>query len=331
MSWLALPDLLRGSRVFIQTHDFPDPDAIASAYGLQRLLRTCGIESCLCYRGIIERASLAHLVKTYSIQILERSQIQDMTGEDKIVLVDAQKFNANVCDLPGNEIACIDHHPTFTACDYQYRDIRQVGACASIIADYFLRGGIPLDTATATVLLYGLRVDTDNMTRGVTDLDLDVFPALFRRADRDMLEKLAGKSLVFADLKAFGAAIENIHVFGSAGFVSIPFACPDPLVAQVADFILSLAEVDVAVVASWRPEGIKFSVRSLLASIHSGNMLAEVLSGVGSGGGHARMAGGFVPAAQLQRLGTDEALCGAALRSRFLDYLHRHDPAMAGA
>ncbi len=30
--------------VYIQTHNFPDPDAIASAYGLKRLLATRGIE-----------------------------------------------------------------------------------------------------------------------------------------------------------------------------------------------------------------------------------------------------------------------------------------------
>ena len=31
--------------VFIQTHNFPDPDAIASAYGLQYLLHSRGLES----------------------------------------------------------------------------------------------------------------------------------------------------------------------------------------------------------------------------------------------------------------------------------------------
>lgn len=34
-----LDSLKAASRVFIQTHDFLDPDAIASAYGLRSLLR----------------------------------------------------------------------------------------------------------------------------------------------------------------------------------------------------------------------------------------------------------------------------------------------------
>lgn len=37
--------------VYIQTHNFPDPDAIASAYGLKRLLATRGIEASICYKG----------------------------------------------------------------------------------------------------------------------------------------------------------------------------------------------------------------------------------------------------------------------------------------
>lgn len=324
MSWHALPEILAGSRVFIQTHDFPDPDAIASAYGLHSLLRACGIEAQLCYKGAIERASMAHLIGAYGIRILEQSQIQDMNESDKIVLVDGQKYNANMMDLPGDEVACIDHHPTFAACDYLYKDIRQVGACSSIIAEYFMRGGMPMDSATATILLYGQQVDTDNMTRGVAELDLEVFSFLYRLADHDMLDKLAARSLEFSDLKAFGTAIENIRVFGRAGFAGIPFSCPDPLIAQVADFILSLAEVDVAIVYSRRPNGIKFSARSTPATVHCGDMLAEVLADVGSGGGHARMAGGFVPAGQLDSLGADSTLRDACLQNRFLEYLQAH-------
>ena len=43
-----LKDLIElcGNRpVYIQTHNFPDPDAIASAFGLQRLLGIYGVES----------------------------------------------------------------------------------------------------------------------------------------------------------------------------------------------------------------------------------------------------------------------------------------------
>ena len=48
-----------------------------------------------------------------------------------------EKNGGNITDFVGNEIACIDHHPTFKECQYRYKDVRIVGACSTIIADYF--------------------------------------------------------------------------------------------------------------------------------------------------------------------------------------------------
>ena len=47
MDPLQLVELLRGHRTYIQTHNFPDPDAIASAFGLQHFLNYhgCGVGS----------------------------------------------------------------------------------------------------------------------------------------------------------------------------------------------------------------------------------------------------------------------------------------------
>ena len=38
-----LIEVVRGHKVFIQTHNCPDPDAIATAFGLQQFLREYGI------------------------------------------------------------------------------------------------------------------------------------------------------------------------------------------------------------------------------------------------------------------------------------------------
>ena len=53
-----LIELCKGHVVYIQTHNFPDPDAIASAYGLQRLLEIYGVESRLCYDGRIDKLKI---------------------------------------------------------------------------------------------------------------------------------------------------------------------------------------------------------------------------------------------------------------------------------
>lgn len=296
-SFRALLDSIRQApRVFIQTHNFPDPDAIASAYGLQQLLKTRGLDPYLCYKGSIDNMGIKHVIQAYGIDILEYSQIPDMIFDDKIILVDGQKLNANMTDLPGDEVACIDHHPDNSRCEYAYVDIRPCGACSSIITQYFRDAGIPLDQRTATLLLYGLQKDTDNMTRGVTELDIEAFRQLFPLADSSMLRALGGQSMREQDLRAFGKAIETICIRDRLGVVRIPFACEDHLIAQVADFVLQLSEVDTAIVYSKRPNGIKFSARTVLPHVHCGNLLnACLMPEGGSGGGHPHMAGGFLP------------------------------------
>lgn len=282
-------------RVFIQTHNFPDPDAIASAYGLQTFLRNHGINASLCYKGSIDNMAIKHVIQAYDIDILEYGQIADMNFEDKIILVDGQKLNANMTDLPGDEVACIDHHPDNRKCEYSYVDIRPCGACASIITQYFNDAGIPLDQKTATMLLYGLQKDTNNMTWGVTGLDIDAFRTLFPLADGNMLRRLSGQDMREQDLRAFGKAFDTICIRDRLGVVRIPFACEDYLIAQVANFVLQLSEVDTAIVYSKRPNGLKFSARTVLPEVHCGNLLNSCLSSEGgSGGGHPHMAGGFL-------------------------------------
>ena len=62
--------------VYIQTHNFPDPDAIASAYGLKRLLATGGIEASICYKGKIDRYGTGRLCEILDIELLN---VEDLT------------------------------------------------------------------------------------------------------------------------------------------------------------------------------------------------------------------------------------------------------------
>ena len=101
-------------------------------------------------------------------------------------------------------------------------------------------------------------------------------------------------TMEMSDLKAYGAAIENIFVVDGVGFAHIPFSCNDALIAMISDFILSLNEVGVCVIYADRDGGYKLSVRSLRDEIHAGKLTADALEGIGNGGGHAAMAGGVI-------------------------------------
>ena len=296
--------LCQGHTVYIQTHNFPDPDAIASAFGLQKLLSLYGVESRLCYDGRIDKLSASKMLDAFQIQMLSYEQLlPEMSETDRIICVDSQKHSGNVTDFIGEEIACVDHHPTFVPVEYQYQDIRITGACASLIAEYFALSGNQPDSDTATALLYGLKMDTLQFTRGVTELDIRMFGFLFPLCDREKLDDLERNNMEFADLKAYGAAIESIVLYDKIGFSCVPFSCPDALIGILSDFILALVEVEVAVVFSFREDGIKLSVRSEDPDVHAGQLLHDALKDVGSGGGHASMGGGLIGADRLAELG----------------------------
>ena len=303
-SFMDLVTLCRGHKVYIQTHNFPDPDAIASAFGLQKLLENYDVPSELCYDGRIDKLSASKMLDTFQISMQPYETLRpNLREEDYIICVDSQKHGGNVTDFIGNEVACIDHHPTFVPMEYQYQDIRITGACASLVAEYYKLSGIQPDRNVATALLYGIKMDTLQFTRGVTELDIRMFEFLFLHCDQEKLAGIERNNMEFNDLKAYGAAIESIELYDKVGFSCIPFSGPDALIAILSDFILALVEVEVAVVFSYRAEGIKLSVRSENPKIHAGNLIHAALDGIGNGGGHAGMAGGLIQKEQEPLLG----------------------------
>lgn len=293
-----LDELLREinrEHVYIQTHNFPDPDAIASAYGLQRLLAHRGIRSTICYKGKIDRYSTEKLRELMQIEFLNVEDIESvLCEEDEVILVDAQKGNSNIINITGDEIICIDHHPYNDKYQYRFMDIRpDVGACATMIAQYFYENDIPIDEKIATALTYGIRIDTNNLTRGVSKLDVEMIYRMFDQCDYEIIHMLENSTLCFEDLVAYSKAISSIEVYDDISFADTGDDCP--VIANISDFMLALKEVTFSVVYSRKEGGIKLSVRSEKSSLDAGKIISKALEGIGNGGGHASMAGGFVP------------------------------------
>lgn len=292
-----LVNVIKSNHVFIQTHNFPDPDALSSAFGLKKLLSSRNISSTICYKGKIDRHNTKKMMEFFGIEAYNVDSLEKLDETSEVILIDAQKGNGNTDDIIGNEIACIDHHPVSNDIKYRFSDIRpDIGACASIIASYFKENNIPMDKDISEVLLYGIKIDTADMTRGVSRMDLDMFYELFQRTDRRRIAMLASDVLQLDDLKAFASAIESIIIKDNIGFANTGNNCPEALIATIADFMLEIVDVNIALVYSIKERGIKLSIRCTKHSeINAGSVIIEALKGLGTGGGHSLLAGGFVP------------------------------------
>lgn len=292
---LDLLDVIKKKVVFIQTHNYPDQDALATAHGLKVLLEHFGKQPIICYKGEIDKYNTIKMIELLKIDILPADSI-DFREDDEIILVDCQYGNTNVKGYSGKVVACIDHHELLSTSQYRFYDIRpEVGACATIIGSYFYEHNIPMDHLMATSLLYAIRMDTNSLSRSVSDLDLDIYCKLFKIADQHILHQLYSCTLKIQDLTAYHSAISNLRIYRSVALVSLDTECSEAIMGQISDFFLTLREVDVVVTHAYRDGGVKFNIRSSNHEIDACEVIRKALETFGDGGGHTTMAAGFVP------------------------------------
>ncbi|WP_427980654.1 DHH family phosphoesterase [Agarivorans sp.] len=293
----ALIERLQGlERVIIQAHDFPDHDAVASAYALAYLLRKKGLKPLICYQGYLDRVSLRNLIDWLDIPISKAHQL-DLKPSDKIIVVDGCIGEKNVTDLPGLEVGVIDHHQV-TAPDFVwYHDVRpDYGATATIILEYFFHYQLPIPQKIATALLVGLAFDTANFTRAVSPADVQALIQLQQCADMSIVNRICRNQIEYQELNLFHSMLDSIKKVNNCAFASLPDGCPKNMLGVLGDFLLSVDEIDIVVLSARNQEKTFISLRSECSHNNVAKIVRQALndSGIGFGGGHAHMAGGVI-------------------------------------
>ena len=293
-----LVDILKDApdEVFIQPHNVPDPDAIASSLGMYYLLSQRGIKKlAIVYDQEIEKANSLRMLELFKVPIIKAADAATLGTEDWAVLVDAQKGNSNITDLPTDEVAAIDHHEFVGDKGYRFMDIRpKVGSCSAIIAEWFFENNIEPPRIIATALLYGILMDTDNLTRGATDFDINMFYRLYSLSDIDMIVELKGNEISVQDLDLYAEAFKTVEIYDELAFLRLRNV-NDSLLGAAGDIVVSVAGVEIVIAYSIREAGIKFSVRSTCNKVKANDIVRYIVQGCGVGGGHDNMAGGFIP------------------------------------
>ena len=301
-------------RVIIQTHDFPDHDAVGSGFALCRLLESYGYTVLLCYTGRLESKSLSTAVESLQIPLLHSTQ-PEVQPTDQLIIVDGFVGNRNVTDISGKLVGLIDHHSPPEKPNVQFHDIREhIGACTTIIYSYYQEAGIEPEQNVSTALLMGLLMDTEFMTRGVTHEDMNAFSQLFFMGDWQSGIRLLKNSLSLHDLQVFREAINSCEVAGDFAFIPVQKECSPEVMAIIADFFLDILEITFVVVLVPDRDEYRISVRSEDLSRPADVIIRKALKGVGHGGGHIHMGGGNIP--------RDLFPGQETLRNRFLDAIH---------
>jgi nanoRNase/pAp phosphatase (c-di-AMP/oligoRNAs hydrolase) len=290
-----------GPKVVIQTHDFPDHDAAASAFGLGRLLSRYGYEPLLCYRGLIRSHSLKSMLSELDIPL---TKLTATTGKELLrtpcIIVDGNPANTNARQATENLLAVIDHHPEQSpaaAPSCRFIDIRSgCGSCSAIIAGYWKEAGFVPDKAESTALLMGIEIDTDFLSRRVSKLDLEAFHRLFFNADWQFGARILKTSLSRKDLPALELAITNARIKKTLFFTAITVDTSQEVISILADLFLRLREISLSVIIETQGAVRHVSVRSRDPAVSAARVIRRALAGIGEGGGHDHMAGGLLTA-----------------------------------
>jgi nanoRNase/pAp phosphatase (c-di-AMP/oligoRNAs hydrolase) len=299
-------------------HDNPDPDALASAATVKYLAQALLEKDAVIARGgIVGRAENRAMLKYLNIDLKPVSEI-DLAGDVQVVLVDTQPGRSNN-SLPRDRVptAVIDHHPAYDKYPgVRFLDLREhYGATSTILTEYLRESRLEVESKIATALFYGISAETQDLGRESTPADIAAAQFLYPHANKRRLAKIENARVPRVYFQAFHDAIEYASIHDRAIVSILPQVQYPDMVAEVADFLLRLDDVEWACAIGTFGENLQVSLRTADRDVNAGDILQRVL-GTDHAGGHDMTAGGRI------KVGPEGAIATAErVRDRLLDVL----------
>lgn len=284
------------SPLLILTHNFPDPDALASAYTLQYLVQGLyNIESKIAYGGIIGRMENRSMVEILDIPAYRLNQ-SDFKEYENIALVDTQpSFQNN--SFPENKRATIviDQHKSATKskADFSMIDTK-CGATCVILAEALLSLNQEIPKNIATAIAYGIISETLHLYRGTSKRVIKTYLSILPKCDIGALAQIQNPTRSKNFFKTLGVGIQNAVVCGKLMASNLgPVENPD-LVSQTADFFLTYKDIEWSLCTGRFKDTLHISLRTRQPEVNSGDILREVVGDENRAGGHGGIAGGSI-------------------------------------
>lgn len=309
-------------RVVLASHVNPDPDALASMLGLEALLahHHPGKTVVMTLEGMVARAENQAMVELLQIPLVPIEQVE-FDATTALVMVDTQPRTGRRSDEAVTPHVVLDHHETPGELEgVLFRDIRpNSGATSTMVTGYLLEQKIVPSRRVATALMYGIESEISGYPREASPSDDGALVWLFPRADKDLLARIRNPRLPQNYFATFQHALGNAFLYGDV-IVAWCGEVPQPdLIAELADFFIRFERVSWVLSIGHFDEVMKLSLRSDHIGGHCGDVLRDVVDGLGTAGGHDRRAGGAIPSVPRDPRAIDEAL--RMLRHRFLNRL----------
>lgn len=292
---MRLSELLQYDKIYIQCHNNPDPDSIASAYGIYCYLKAHDVKATIFYAGPnhITKSNLSLMIDTLDIPI--EYFPDEMNKVDGLLLtVDCQYGQGNVDPVSAKAYACIDHHKQYV--ENPMSEIRSyLGSCSTLIWDMLRTEGfsVQANKNLSTALYYGLMTDTGNFIENLHPLDRDMKDSL--TFDKNLITRFINSNISIKELEIAGIALIR-HIYNDDHRFAVVHSAPcDPnILGLISDLVLTVDKIDTCVVYNDTDNGYKLSVRSCIKEVRANELVSYLTEDIGSGGGHDDKAGGFI-------------------------------------
>ena len=308
----------RGENQIVVMQDFPDPDALSSAWAYQIIAEQYNIHCDIVYAGTLSHQENVALVKLTGLPAkrwgVHTLKDRDLSVYQGCVFVDGQGTNSQLTTLVKQAkipiIVVIDHHTRQGELEAEFVDIRpQIRATATMLTQYIQKGLISFNTSDtihvkcATALMHGLRSDTNNLMQA-QECEFIAAGYLSRFYDAQLLNAVLQSARSRRVMDVIERSLKNRIIKNNYSIAGVGYLRYDDrdAIPQAADFLVTEENVHTALVYGIvhdEDEEIELVIGSMRTSkitLDPDEFLKEAFGQDNQGrffGGGRYMAGGF--------------------------------------
>ena len=255
----------QGDRQLVILQDFPDPDALSSAWAYQLIAEQFDIHCDIAYGGTLSHQENITLVRLTGLPVQRwacqsKGQPKDLSVYQGCVLIDNQGTTSQLIPLVQTAkipiVVVIDHHSPQGDLQAEFTDLRpNTRATATILTQYLQAGCLSLDSSVtdhvncATALMHGIRSDT-NYLRQAQEEDFLAAAYLSRFYDSQLLNTVLQSSRSKRVMDVTERSLKNRIVCNNVTIAGVGYLRYDDrdAIPQAADFLVTEENVHTAVV-----------------------------------------------------------------------------------
>lgn len=277
---------------------YADPDAIASAVCIKRLLWRKVSQVSIASINQMKRPDNLQLIEILKLK-LEVFQTVKLENFNRLVMVDSQPGHSPQTENLNFDVI-IDHHPNSfinPGLLYPgYLDIRpEFGATATIMTAYLKSAKIKPNHRLATALFYAIKTDTGNFARQGQLEDMIAFRWLYPLINPQMLSEIEKAPIARSSFHNIVAGLERAILNKNNAYTFLGQTDHADTLVIVADFLMQIKGVNRSAAAGICDSKLVVILRGSGPRLNVGDLAEWAFAEFGSAGGHKSMARAEMP------------------------------------